>query len=37
MDTTEIIVVVAGVALIAFVLCYFFGEHEPGDRRARRR
>ena len=25
MDTTEIFVVVAGVALIAFVLWYFFG------------
>lgn len=28
MDTTEIIVVVAGVAAIAFVLLYFFGERE---------
>ena len=37
MDTTEIIVVVAGVALIAFVLWFFFGEHEPSGGRARRR
>jgi plastocyanin domain-containing protein len=28
MDTTEIVVVVAGLALIAFVLWYFFGERE---------
>lgn len=28
MDTTEILVLVAGVALIAFVLWYFFGEKE---------
>ena len=28
MDTTEIFVVVAGVAAIAFVLWYFFGERE---------
>ena len=37
MDTTEIFVVVAGVALTAFVLWYFFGEHEPSGGRARRR
>jgi plastocyanin domain-containing protein len=28
MDTTEIVVVIIGVALIAFVLWYFFGERE---------
>ncbi len=28
MDTTEIAVVIGGVALIAFVLWYFFGERE---------
>ncbi len=28
MDTTEIMVVIGGVALIAFVLWYFFGERE---------
>jgi plastocyanin domain-containing protein len=28
MDSTEIVVVIAGVALIAFVLWYFFGERE---------
>jgi len=28
MDTTEIIVVIGGVALIAFVLWYFFGQRE---------
>ena len=28
MDTTEIIVVIGGVSLIAFVLWYFFGERE---------
>ena len=28
MDTTEIIVVLGGVSLIAFVLWYFFGERE---------
>lgn len=28
MDTTEIYVVLGGVALLAFVLWYFFGEHE---------
>ncbi len=28
MDTTEITVVIGGVALIAFVLWYFFGERE---------
>ncbi len=28
MDTTEIIVVIGGIALIAFVLWYFFGERE---------
>ena len=28
MDTTEILVVIGGVALIAFVLWYFFGERE---------
>jgi plastocyanin domain-containing protein len=28
MDTIEIVVVVAGLALIAFVLWYFFGERE---------
>lgn len=28
MDATEIVVVVGGVALIAFVLWYFFGERE---------
>ena len=28
MDTAEIIVVVGGVALVAFVLWYFFGERE---------
>ncbi len=28
MDTAEIIVVIAGVSLIAFVLWYFFGERE---------
>lgn len=28
MDTTEIIVVVGGIALIAFVLWYFFGKRE---------
>lgn len=28
MDTTEIIVTVGGIALIAFVLWYFFGERE---------
>jgi plastocyanin domain-containing protein len=34
MDTTEIVVVVAGVALIAFVLWYFFGERERVAARA---
>jgi plastocyanin domain-containing protein len=34
MDTTEIVVVVAGVALIAFVLWYFFGAHERVAARA---
>ena len=29
MDTTEIIVVISGVIVIAFVLWYFFGEREP--------
>jgi plastocyanin domain-containing protein len=28
MDTTEIIVIIGGVALLAFVLWYFFGERE---------
>ena len=28
MDTTEILVVLGGIALIAFVLWYFFGERE---------
>ena len=28
MDTTEIVVIIVGVALILFVLWYFFGEHE---------
>ncbi len=28
MDTTEILVVVGGVALLALVLWFFFGEHE---------
>ena len=28
MDTTEIVVIISGVALIAFVLWYFFGERE---------
>ena len=28
MDTTEIIVILSGVSLIAFVLWYFFGERE---------
>lgn len=28
MDTTEIIVIIGGAALIAFVLWYFFGERE---------
>ncbi len=28
MDTTEILVVIGGVGLIAFVLWYFFGERE---------
>ena len=28
MDTTEIIVVIGGIGLIAFVLWYFFGERE---------
>jgi plastocyanin domain-containing protein len=28
MDTTEILVVIGGVSLIAFVLWYFFGERE---------
>ncbi len=28
MDTTEILVVIGGIALIAFVLWYFFGERE---------
>jgi len=28
MDTTEITVVIGGVALIVFVLWYFFGERE---------
>ncbi len=28
MDTTEIIVVIGGIAVIAFVLWYFFGERE---------
>ena len=28
MDTTEILVIIGGVALIAFVLWYFFGERE---------
>lgn len=30
MDTAEIIVVIGGVALIAFVLWYFFGAREEG-------
>ncbi len=28
MDTTEILVIIGGIALIAFVLWYFFGERE---------
>jgi plastocyanin domain-containing protein len=34
MDTTEIVVVLAGVVLIAFVLWYFFGERERVAARA---
>jgi plastocyanin domain-containing protein len=34
MDTTEIIVVVAGVALVGLVLWYFFGERERVEARA---
>jgi plastocyanin domain-containing protein len=33
MDTTEIIVVVAGMALVALVLWYFFGERERVEAR----
>jgi plastocyanin domain-containing protein len=31
MDTTEIFVVIGGIALIAFVLWYFFGEREAAS------
>ena len=31
MDTTEILVVIGGVALIAFVLWYFFGKREKSS------
>jgi plastocyanin domain-containing protein len=34
MDTTEIIVIVGGIAAIAFVLWYFFGERERVEAKA---
>jgi plastocyanin domain-containing protein len=34
MDTTEIVVVIAGVASVALVLWYFFGERERVEARA---
>jgi FtsZ-interacting cell division protein ZipA len=30
MDTTEIFVIIGGIALIALTLWYFFGERESG-------
>ncbi len=32
MDTSETVVVIAAVALIALVLWYFFGGDKPGSR-----